>query len=57
MSKKIILFSIALAVTFGVATQVEAKKRLKMTNYLFAYFIGNAPQEEQIGRASCRERV
>lgn len=48
MSKKIILFSIALAVMFGMATQVEAKKRLKMTNYLFAYFIGNAPQEEQI---------
>lgn len=37
-----------LAATFGWNLNVEAKKRPQMTNYLFAYFTGNAPEKEQI---------
>lgn len=32
-------------------TNIEAKKQGKMTNYLFAYFTGNAPEKEQISFA------
>lgn len=48
MTQKKVLFSIALAAALGFTSQAQAKKTPKMTNYLFAYFIGNAPQEEQI---------
>lgn len=42
------LLGIAMVAALGFATQADAKKKAKMTNYLFAYFTGNAPQEEQI---------
>ena len=37
-----------LAATFGWNLNAEAKKKPQMTNYLFAYFTGNAPEKEQI---------
>jgi len=49
MDKKRLLLSIAVATAaLAGTTNAEAKKQPKMTNYLFAYFTGNAPQEEQI---------
>ncbi len=48
MTKKNILSCAILFAALGMATLAEAKKTAKMTNYLFAYFTGNAPQEEQI---------
>lgn len=37
-----------LAATMVGITDLEAKNPQKMTNYLFAYFTGNAPEKEQV---------
>lgn len=43
------LFTLAaLLSTSSVSIPLEAKRPAKMTNYLFAYFTGNAPEKEQI---------
>lgn len=39
---------VALAVMALLPGAAQAKGKLKMTNYLFAYFTGNAPEKEQI---------
>lgn len=47
-TKKLLLAAaVGLSTLFG-ANNMSAKKPLKMTNYLFAYFTGNAPEKEQI---------
>lgn len=46
MKRKNVILSLIIVATLGMAIQTEAKP--KMTNYLFAYFTGNAPEEEQI---------
>lgn len=49
MNKRKLFISIAIAAaSWSFTSQVEAKKAPKMTNYLFAYFTGNAPEKEQI---------
>ena len=46
MTSKNAILSLAIVAALGMGIRTEAKT--KMTNYLFAYFTGNAPEKEQI---------
>lgn len=49
MNKTRLLLGTALAAALlGTSVNADAKKANKMSKYLFAYFIGNAPVEEQV---------
>lgn len=47
-TKKLLVFSAIMAVALGMTSHADAKKKPKMSKYLFAYFTGNAPKEEQV---------
>lgn len=44
MTRKNVILCLTIVATLGMAIHTEAKP--KMTNYLFAYFTGNDPQED-----------
>ncbi len=46
MTRKNFILGLTIVAALGMGTQTEAKP--KMTNYLFAYFTGNDPEQEQI---------
>ncbi len=47
-TKKLLVYSAIMAAALGMSVHAEAKKKPKMSKYLFAYFTGNAPKEEQV---------
>lgn len=47
-TRKLLVALIATLCFPATATMSLAKKKAEMTSYLFAYFTGNAPEQEQI---------